>query len=201
MPKRPYHHGDLRAALLERAEQTLREQGVDALSLRELARGLGVSHAAPSRHFKDKQALLDALALSGFERLAQVLEGAGATGGSFEERLTAHGRAYVDFMSKNTALFDLMHARTGQVQMPEQLAAAVKLVNAELREFVAEGQAAGEVGAGEPGRIVWVLASALHGFATFLNRGVVDQNTADHGLDDLVHYLLHGLVPREPSGP
>ncbi|MGW3141017.1 TetR/AcrR family transcriptional regulator, partial [Streptomyces sp. NPDC001139] len=71
---RRYHHGDLRAALLARAEQTLRERGPGDLSLRELARDLGVSHAAPSRHFKDKQTLLDALAQTGFERLREVLD-------------------------------------------------------------------------------------------------------------------------------
>ena len=64
-----YHHGDLRAALIARAAEVVVADGVGALSLRELARDLGVSHGAPSRHFPDKQALLDALALDGFERL------------------------------------------------------------------------------------------------------------------------------------
>ena len=64
---RPYHHGDLRSALLAAAERTLRDKGTSAsLSLRELARDIGVSHAAPGRHFKDKQALLNALALVGY---------------------------------------------------------------------------------------------------------------------------------------
>lgn len=77
MPEsRPYHHGDLRAALLAAAESTLREKGVGALSLRELAREVGVSHAAPGRHFKDKQALLNALALTGYERLGRALSAA-----------------------------------------------------------------------------------------------------------------------------
>ena len=71
---RPYHHGNLRAALLESAEQTLNEGG--ELSLRELARQVGVSHAAPRRHFAGKQALLDALAEDGFERLGDDLRGA-----------------------------------------------------------------------------------------------------------------------------
>src|SRR5919199_958702 len=60
---RRYHHGNLRAALLERAESTLAERGAAALSLRQLARDAGVSHAAPQRHFKTKAALLDALAV------------------------------------------------------------------------------------------------------------------------------------------
>ena len=70
---RPYHHGNLRAALLACAERTLREGGAGELSLRELARQVGVSHAAPRRHFADKQALLDALAEDGFERLGREL--------------------------------------------------------------------------------------------------------------------------------
>src|ERR1700747_3401130 len=74
--RRPYHHGNLRSELLAEAERTVREQGVDKLSLRELARATGVSHAAPRRHFPDRQALLDALAESGFERLELELTAA-----------------------------------------------------------------------------------------------------------------------------
>ena len=59
-----YHHGDLRAALIARATEVIATGGVDALSLRELARDIGVSHGAPGRHFPDKQALLDAVALT-----------------------------------------------------------------------------------------------------------------------------------------
>ena len=68
---RSYHHGNLRAALLAAAEDTLARRGARDLSLRELAREAGVSHAAPRRHFVDKQALLDALAEDGFNRLGQ----------------------------------------------------------------------------------------------------------------------------------
>src|SRR5213592_1296667 len=70
---RSYHHGNLRAALLEGAERMLAERGSGELSLRELAREVGVSHAAPRRHFPDRQALLDALAEAGFARLGSEL--------------------------------------------------------------------------------------------------------------------------------
>src|SRR3954469_1482671 len=90
---RPYHHGNLRPTLLAAAERALARGG--ELSLRELAREIGVSHAAPRRHFPDKQALLDALAQDGFERLgrelAAALEQAGPT---FADRLGALARAY-----------------------------------------------------------------------------------------------------------
>ena len=106
---RPYHHGNLRAALLESAEQTLNEGG--ELSLRELARQVGVSHAAPRRHFAGKQALLDALAEDGFERLGNDLRGSlAAAGPSFDARLLAFGRAYVRFATEHAALLDLMFA-------------------------------------------------------------------------------------------
>lgn len=72
-PVPAYHHGNLRATLLEAAERSLRENGAEQLSLRELAREAGVSHAAPRRHFADRQALLDALAESGFARLGAEL--------------------------------------------------------------------------------------------------------------------------------
>src|ERR1035437_9150796 len=71
--ERPYHHGSLRTALLAHAERTVRERGVQDLSLRELAREIGVSHGAPRRHFPDRQALLDALAEAGFARLGTAL--------------------------------------------------------------------------------------------------------------------------------
>src|ERR1700755_2521060 len=93
---RPYHHGNLRATLLEAAEKTLAEGGVAALSLRELARQVGVSHAAPRRHFAHKQALLDALAEDGFERLGGELRAAMEPAGEdFDALLRPFAHRYV----------------------------------------------------------------------------------------------------------
>src|SRR5262245_12172438 len=98
MPARPYHHGNLRAVLLEHAERELAASGPSALSLRALARQAGVSHGAPHRHFADKQALLDALAEQGFERLGDELADAIARAGSdLESRFSAFTRAWVQF--------------------------------------------------------------------------------------------------------
>src|ERR1700709_1670774 len=108
---RPYHHGNLRTALLAAAERTVRERGVQALSLRELARDVGVSHGAPRRHFPDRQALLDALAETGFARAVAVrrraIEGAGER---FDARLQATAAAYVRFATRDPALLELMFA-------------------------------------------------------------------------------------------
>src|SRR5258706_3008989 len=111
MTERPYHHGQLRTALLEQAERTLRERGVQDLSLRELAREVGVSHGAPRRHFPDRQALLDALAEAGFARLgAELRRAVDGAGEDFEARLQPTAAAYVRFPPRDAALLELIFA-------------------------------------------------------------------------------------------
>lgn len=198
--RRRYHHGDLRAALLDRAEDTLREKGPAALSLRELARDLGVSHAAPSRHFKDKQALLDALALNGFERLAEVLGASQrGVGESFAERLAAVARAYVGFATANAELLDLMYSIKHAPEASEDLVAASGRWTAQTLELITEGQRRGEVRQG-PAESVGIPAFAtLHGYADLAAGGSLPVETIDQGLDELVAYILRGCAP-EPTG-
>ena len=96
-PRHAYHHGDLRSALLDAAVALIAEGGLPALSLRECARRAGVSHAAPYRHFADKDALLRAIARQGFEGLADAAEVAMAKRSDPVDRLDAYGVAYVRF--------------------------------------------------------------------------------------------------------
>lgn len=104
-----YHHGNLRAELLDTALQQLHEVGVDTLSLRALARSVGVSQTAPYRHFADKNELLAALATRGYKDLLQALRAAGdATGDCPRERLIAFAHAYVDYAANHPDLFKLM---------------------------------------------------------------------------------------------
>lgn len=107
--QKPYHHGDLRAALLEAAEAELIEKGVDAFSLRGAAKRAGVSHAAPAHHFKDSNALLDALAAAGFARLnAAMREEQAKAGQDKKAQLTGIGIGYVHFALANPELLQLM---------------------------------------------------------------------------------------------
>ncbi|MGW2651308.1 TetR/AcrR family transcriptional regulator [Streptomyces sp. NPDC001393] len=197
---RPYHHGDLRAALLKSAERTLREKGVGALSLRELARDVGVSHAAPGRHFKDKQALMDALALDGYERLNRALDTAAAQPGlTFEGRMTALARAYLGFAVDNPELLELMFARKHAPEGSagsDRLAAAVDQSLGSLTRMVADAQEQGEIVAGDPERITMIAAASLHGLAALIAACALDAEDALSGLDEHVHLLLHGLKPR-----
>lgn len=100
-----YHHGDLRQALLRCAESVLKRNGLDALSLRAIARAAGVSHAAPAHHFPDLASLLSALAAEGFNRLSDSLIEAAKKGG--DTRLEG-ARAYIAFAKANPALYQLM---------------------------------------------------------------------------------------------
>ena len=101
---RPYHHGDLRRALLDAAIEAIAEAGPAALSLRGLARRIGVSHAAPAHHFNDKAGLLTAVAAEGYRLLAAALRDAYDQSGSFLEV----GVAYVRFALEHQPYFDVM---------------------------------------------------------------------------------------------
>jgi AcrR family transcriptional regulator len=106
--KRAYHHGDLRSALVEAGLELLRTRSADELSLREIARAVGVSATAVYRHFPDKAALLFALCQRGAAQLGEAQEAASAAAGGGAAGFDATGRAYVRFALANPALFRLM---------------------------------------------------------------------------------------------
>src|SRR5829696_9641836 len=166
---RPYHHGSLRPALLEAAERALERGGIQALSLRELAREIGVSHAAPRRHFAGKQALLDALAEDGFERLGTELRGALADADGFDARLLAFARAYVQFATEHAALLELMFAGKHRPGAAPSLRAAADRAFETPLALIVEGQAGGDVAPGDPERVGMVAFAAAHGIAALAN--------------------------------
>ncbi|MDA5283306.1 TetR/AcrR family transcriptional regulator [Streptomyces sp. Isolate_45] len=192
-----YHHGNLRAALLERAEAVLTEAGAEGLSLRGLARDLGVSHAAPSRHFRDRQALMDALAVSGFTTLNTRMRTAADSGDPrpIGARMTELGRAYVDFAVAHTALLDLMftvkHA-DGSSEELRELGRESLLIVARLLE---EGQRAGAVRTGDPVRLAQVAFSTVHGLATLAVASLLDDTPLPEATDLALDVLLAGLRP------
>jgi AcrR family transcriptional regulator len=106
---RPYHHGDLRRALIDAARRLLESEGPSALSLRAVAREAGVSPAAPYHHFKDKGELLDAVAGEGWMMLDQAIVAAKASAPSIKEAMTEIGVAYVCFATNNPALYRVMY--------------------------------------------------------------------------------------------
>jgi AcrR family transcriptional regulator len=191
---RTYHHGNLRSALLESAERTLAQRGVGDLSLRELAREVGVSHAAPRRHFADKQALLDALAEDGFERLGRELEAAmGGAGASLREQLGAFALTYVRFATERAALLELMFAGKHR---SDSLREAANRAFARPLALFATAQASGQVVAGDPEQVGIVALATLHGLAALANNGMLGDAELGDLVDEAVDRLILGLRPR-----
>jgi AcrR family transcriptional regulator len=108
MTDKPYHHGDLRVALLTAAEAELAERGMEAFSLRSVAKRAGVSHAAPAHHFGDVQGLLTALATEGFRRFLDAMKAREAGLTDPRERAVAAGLGYLDFALARPTLFRLI---------------------------------------------------------------------------------------------
>jgi AcrR family transcriptional regulator len=190
--EKPYHHGNLRRALLEAAEHTMRERGVDALSLRELARDTGVSHGAPRRHFADRQALLDALAETGFQRLGSELRAAvQIVGDDFIDRLRAATTAYVHFAIRDSALLELMFAgkhRDGATALQQAAEQGFSV----LLELINQGQAEGLLEPGDPERVGLVLFATVHGLAALVIAAIVRPEQLDELLADAIEHFLRG---------
>ena len=164
--RRPYHHGNLRSELLSCAERALSEGGLAQLSLRDLARQAGVSHAAPRRHFADKQALLDALAQDGFERLGRALrEAIDAAAHDFDARLAALAGSYVRFATRHAALLELMFAGKYRPGAADSLREAADAAFAAPLALITEGQAAGAVVPGDPEAVATVAWATVQGLA------------------------------------
>lgn len=168
----PYHHGNLRDALVEAAVEVVREGGPEALSLRELARRVGVSHAAAYRHFADREALVDIVAERAMDALVAAIERRLADVVDEEpvrrarRRLGAIGAGYVEFALAETGLFRLLF--TAYPDPPEGKGAGnagdddpYAMLNAALDHLVDVGylDPAVRVGADVT---CW---SAVHGFA------------------------------------
>jgi AcrR family transcriptional regulator len=194
---RPYHHGHLREALLRAAEKALEKDGAPSISLRELSRELGVSHTSPRRHFADKQALLDALALRGFERFDEALGRAvGKSGQEFKARLTKLARAYVGFALKHPALLSLMFEAKHRSDAPRELLEASERTFAHAPAAFAEAQTAGEVVPGDPSRLAIVVFSSLLGLVSMSTHGKFKGISLDHLTGEIIERMILGFRPR-----
>jgi len=166
-----YHHRDLRTALLRAAGKRLEKQGITALSVREAARRVGVSHNAPYRHFADREALLAALAAQGFEMLGQAMRGQTGRG---------MGEAYVRFALQYPQRFRLMFGGQVALEKYPQLRAAASSAFDQL-------QAAFSGYAVEPRVAAAAAWSLVHGLSHLILDGHFAQRQAD---DEFVKQVL-----------
>lgn len=187
MDKRNYHHGDLRRALIDAGLELLKARRADDLSLREVAREVGVSATAVYRHFPDKGALLDALAAEGLGRLAAAQHLAAEAAGGGEKGFVATGVAYVRFALANPALFRLTFSATAARNMlsqpPEHVPDALALLRA-------NAQAAAESGGGDAKVIAMRAWSIAHGLAVLMLEQQVEADDA----------MIEQVISYQPGG-
>ena len=169
---RPYHHGALREALLQAAEEILAEEGIGGLTLRAAARRAGASHAAPKNHFDDLAGLLSELAAVGFRRFSAALRAAAERETDPKRRAAARGLAYVRFAERHPGLFQLMFRSERLDDERPALREAMDDATRALGEVADEGQ---EHDPEMPSRakLARMVAawSLVHGFAMLLLDG------------------------------
>jgi AcrR family transcriptional regulator len=188
---RPYHHGNLRRALLDEALVTIRAEGVNALTLRDIGARLGVSRTALYRHFADKRALLTAVATEGFRTLRQQLVTAWEAGGRGRSGFQSMGVAYVRFAIANPSHYCVMFGGFVDPKAPEpDLAAEAGGAFQALMDGLAALQRDGMVRCDDTllmARFVWAV---VHGIAML---GINGQLPEPAGVEDVMRFALERL--------
>ncbi len=182
--------------MLEAGEQLLVKRGVAALSLREVAKQAGVSHAAPYRHFKGKADLLRAMAESGFERLHAVIEtAAGRIAHDPEQKLVEAGVAYVRLAVRNPELMQLMFAAGIEQPNDEASRQAPMPVFESLVDIIRSGIGTGVFRDRDPRELALVAWASMHGLALLLAaRQVGCIETNDESPNELVRSVAQNVI-------
>jgi AcrR family transcriptional regulator len=189
--QKAYHHGDLHEQLLNAGEQALSDMPVEKVSLREIARRAGVSHAAPKHHFPSLGHLLGEIAARGYWRfIAALADGADAAQDQAPmQRLAAMGRAYLRFAEQNPAAYQLMFGQREPMVMTPNLIKASYAAWAQLVEAVTA--IVGPPRAQAAALHVW---SAVHGLSLLKQAGRVPPDLPWHQAEEqMLKMMLSGL--------
>jgi len=169
--KKQYHHGDLRATLLEITARIIAEEGVEKVTMRALSQQAGVSRAAPYRHFPDKTTLLCAVAADGFRKLENQMKKVVQmrSGNDALSCLADMSMAYVDFAVSNPSNYRLMFGREGLIKSPTpELRANAQAAFNVFQEVIRDWQQNNSSINGEPIFLTNVLWSTVHGLSMLL---------------------------------
>jgi AcrR family transcriptional regulator len=202
-----YHHGDLRGALLDAALQLIESEGLAGLSLRAVARKVGVSHAAPYHHFADRTALLAAVAEEGFQALHGAMLARTAGVADPRQRLRETGIGYVRFALEHPAHFRVMFSPEFRERSPHPgLQAAAAAAYGLLEEAIVECQRRGYARPGDADAMVRAAWALVHGIATLLLDGHLEREEGLRAGEEQVlaatALLWEGLKSRPaPSDP
>jgi len=196
-----YHHGDLKRALIDAGELLLIEHGVAGLSLRETAKHVGVSHTAPYRHFKDKEALLTAIAESGFDSLAETLQSVTEEHAKDpRQQLIGATVAYVKLAITHIEMHQLMFGRMlDENKMSEEMLEKKQLVFKTLLQIIKNGQKKKVFKKEEPQTLATAAWSMMHGYTMLISTGQLKETAItlmqiESLAGEVVTYLLDGLA-------
>jgi AcrR family transcriptional regulator len=192
--ERPYHHGDLKRALLETAEQMLQEDRHWQFTLREVARRAGVSHMAPYNHFQDKNALMAELAMVGFDRLRDSLTAARPRKPrAFREQFFDLGRAYVRFGEAHPNLYRLMFGQ--DVGRDMHLNARALGAFGVLLELLERGQEEGVLRRRRLQSQAAACWAEVHGITMLVIDGLfVPEKVGQNAIEEALTTLFEGLA-------
>jgi AcrR family transcriptional regulator len=191
--RRPYHHGDLREAILGHAVVRIEAEGPAALSLRDLARECGVSPSAPQRHFATKRDLLTALAVRGYDELADAMSDA-RIDGTIDKALTKIGQAYVAYAVDHPRLLQLMFGRRFDDDAQDVTSAALRAY-APVDEALERARTRGEI-VGSRRSIATFIQVLLQGLAWSFSSGALGAASQQAVVRQVVNSSLAGLRPR-----
>ena len=191
----PYHHGNLREVLIEKAVEVIEEDGIGALSLRAVARRAGVSHGAPAHHFTDKAGLLTALAIQAMERFRAVLsEAAPDAGDSALDRLRAIGTAYVRFAAQYPALFRIT-TRSELIRRDDpEYDASYQATFDMVKDAVTAAQQEGWRRNMDPMMLVITAWSTAHGLAMLWLDGALEDRLGPVDLEAVTAHVLQAMT-------
>ena len=186
----PYHHGSLRSALLAEAREVIAVDGVDAVTMRGLAKRVGVSHGAPGRHFPDRDALLDEVAAEGFAELTAILRAADVTD-DIDHGLRHYIAEHVRFATTNAALMELMFSTSARG--PRASAAA--------DEFFTQGRGLlGDSASGPPGPLVYAVTAMVEGIGALAVSGRLPAERVNDVIDCALELLWPAMAAqRSPA--
>ncbi len=203
MTSKHYHHGDLKQAVLAAATDMIREQGVHGFSMRQLAQKLGVSRTAAYHHFKDRQQILEALALAGFNEHKAWLDELSAQTESDQTRLAFEAsyreyiRRYIDFADKNPEIYELMFgADIWRRQKPSsELEDFAKQVFIDFIAWIKQAQDQRQIGDKYSSRMSGQLAWAtIHGICRLIIDGVyTDARSLQQVVEMAMDEILNGV--------
>jgi AcrR family transcriptional regulator len=196
-----YRRSNLREALLDRAMIVLGDRGVGALSLRELARDLGVSHAAPARHFADRQQLLEAVAVEGFRLVVTEIRDAIASSSDLQSQARHVAHAYLGFAIGKANLIDVMF-RHEPGHGGDAIGQSAAMAFDPLLQLFRRAERDGAVPAGQAETAATLFLAALQGIAALVNCGVVPPENVADLIDKAVPRFVGSVSeqPREVQG-